>query len=408
MKDFEKKARAHALKNAIAHDGKAISGSVISGLFAEGLKPEDMKVYGKEINKIVSEINKLSSEEQKKEFEKLEKSISEREVRDGLPELPDVPKKGVVMRIAPSPSGPLHVMHGIILALNYDYVMKYGGKMIIRIEDTNPENIDAVAYKMIPDEAKWLTKGKCKIFIQSDRMKLYYKCAENLIKKEFAYVCTCSSEKFKEFSELKENCPCRNNEKKENLMRWEKMFKGYKEGDAVLRFKTPEKYQGMKNSNPAMRDFPLARINDKKHPRVGKKYRVWPLMNLAVSVDDMEMKITHLIRGKDHKDNAKRQEMIFEVFNKKYPWSAFLGRYNFTDMEISCSKTKEKIKAGKIKGWDDPRVPFIASLRKKYKPEAFWKMAEHIGISEVDKLIDKKDFFAVLDKFNKEAEDKKV
>jgi len=170
MKDFDKKARAHALKNAVAHDGKAISGAVISGLFAEGLKPEDMKIYGKEINKIVSEINKLSLEEQKKEFEKLENSISEREIREGLPELPDVPKKGVVMRIAPSPSGPLHVMHGIILALNYDYVIKYGGKMIIRIEDTNPENIDPVSYKMIPDEAKWLTKGNCEIFIKSDRM----------------------------------------------------------------------------------------------------------------------------------------------------------------------------------------------------------------------------------------------
>lgn len=404
MKELKEKTRAYALKNALAHEGKAQQGAVISSLFHEGLKKEDIPKNIKEISKIISEINKLSLEEQQKEFDKLKVEVSERAHREGLPELPDVPKSGVIMRLAPSPSGPLHVMHGIILSLNYNYVRKYGGKMIIRIEDTNPENIDPVAYKMIPDEANWLTKGNCEVFIQSERMEIYYKYAEELIKKNSAYVCTCSQEKFKKFSELKENCPCRNNEKKENLERWEKMMnkKGYAEGDAVLRFKTPEEFQGMQNPNPAMRDFPLARINLQKHPLQKNKYRVWPLMNLAVAVDDIEMKLTHLIRGKDHKDNSKRQEMIFKVFKKKYPWSAFLGRYNFTDMEISCSKTKEKIKSHQIKGWDDPRVPFIASLRKKYSPEAFWKMAEHIGISEVDKVINKEDFFREFDEFEKE------
>ena len=98
-------------------------------------------------------------------------------------------------------------------------------------------------------------------------------------------------------------CNCRSLSVKENLERWKKMLdkKGYKTGEVVLRFKS-----SMQDSNPAMRDFPLARINETPHPLQKKKYRVWPLMNLAVTVDDIELKMTHVIRGKDHKDNAKR------------------------------------------------------------------------------------------------------
>jgi len=96
-------------------------------------------------------------------------------------------------------------------------------------------------------------------------MNLYYNYAEKLIKKKSAYICTCSSEKFKKFIDFKENCPCRNNDVKENLFRWKKMLdkgsEGYKEGEAVLRFKSD-----MKHLNPAMRDFPLARINESPHP----------------------------------------------------------------------------------------------------------------------------------------------
>ncbi len=416
MENLDKKIKSYALRNAFSYNGKAQSGAVISSLFHEGLKKEEVKKYIKKINSIIKEINSLSVEEQKKEFEKLKKNISKRKVREGLQELPNVKKSGVVMRIAPSASGALHIMHAINASLNYNYVKKYGGKMIVRIEDTNPENIDNEAYNLIKKDVKFLFKGDAEIFIQSDRMKLYYKYAEKLIKKKSAYVCTCPSEKFRKFVSEKKNCPCRKLDIKENIERWEKMLapqacpdksskkistgdnkKGYSPGEAVLRFKSD-----MKDKNPAMRDFPLARINLHKHPRQKNKFRVWPLMNLSVAVDDIEMKMTHIIRGKDHRDNAKRQELIFEVFGKKYPWNAFLGRYHFKDLELSTSKFRQGIEKGIYSGWEDPKLPTVASLKKrKYKPEAFWKMAEHIGLSEVDKVIDKKEFFRLLDSFNK-------
>jgi len=401
MRYLKQKTEAYALKNAIAHDGKAQIGSVISSLFHEGLKREDIKKYIKDINKIIREVNSLSIEQQKKEFEKLKDKTSERKVREGLPELPNVSKKGVVMRIAPSPSGGFHIGHALTSTISFLYVEKYGGKFYVRIEDTNPENIYPPAYDLIKEDSEWLFNKKAKIVIQSERMKLYYNYATKLIQKDSAYVCTCSTEKFKKFITERKNCPCRDLDIKENLKRWKKMLDkgGYEAGEAVLRFKSD-----MNHKNPAMRDFPLARINETPHPLQKKKYRVWPLMNLAVTVDDIEMKMTHIIRGKDHRDNAKRQEMIYKVLGKRVPWTGFLGRWHIKGMRLSSTEITKGIKEGKYSGWDDEQLPTIQALKKKgYKPQAFWKLAERIGLSESDKTISKEEFFELLDTLNKDV-----
>src|SRR3989338_2244937 len=171
MKDLEKKARAYALKNAVAYDGVARTGSVISALFNEGLKPSEVKKFSKQINDIVAEVNKLPVEEQIKEFSKLESKTSHREGREGLPELPGAKKGKVIMRFAPSASGPFNIGHALTGSLSYLFVKKYGGKFYLRIEDTNPENIYPKAYGMIEKESDWLFDGTAKIIIQSDRMK---------------------------------------------------------------------------------------------------------------------------------------------------------------------------------------------------------------------------------------------
>jgi len=399
MKDFEKKAKAYALKNALSYDGKAVQGAVLSALFNEGLKKEDVKKYIKNISQIINEINSMSAEKQKKEFEKLKSFAKMRKVREGLPELPNVSKSGIVMRFAPSASGPFHIGHALTASISFLFVEKYGGEFYVRIEDTNPENIYKPSYKMIKEESNWLFKKKEKIVIQSDRMPIYYKYSKKLIEKNAAYVCTCESEKFKKMILEKKECSCRNLSIENNLKRWKKMLdsKGFMSGEAVLRFKS-----GMDDKNPAFRDFPLARINLTKHPRQGDKYRVWPLMNLAVAVDDIEMKMTHIVRAKDHRDNAKRQEMISNVLGKKIPWTAFLGRIKFKDLELSSTKIRKSIEEGKYSGWDDSQLPTIAALRKKgYTPQAFWNFAEHLGLSETDKVMDRKEFFMLLDTFNK-------
>jgi glutamyl-tRNA synthetase len=407
MKISKDKIRAYALKNAIHYKGKANQGAVISGLFAEGLKKDEVKEYSSKIKEVVDEVNKLSLKEQEEDYKDFEDMVSERDIREGLPELPDVSKKGVIMRFRPAPSGPLHVGHIISNLPSSMYVNKYGGKFYIIIDDTSPDTTLKDSYKNIKEDCDWIYGNVTEYINSSDRMDLYYGYAVSLIEKKSAYVCTCSAEDFKNLAMKKKDCPCRNKSVKENINDWEGMISknfvnSYKPGDAILRFKTPENLGGMKHKNPAMRDFPLARINEKKHPLQGNKYRVWPLMNLVVSVDDMEFGMTHIIRGKDHRDNAERQKMIFDVFNKKYPWTFFIGRIKFTDLVLSKRKITSMIESGEFSGADDEKLPTISSLRKRgYKPEAFRKFIELRGLTEVDKVISSKDFFKVIDDFNK-------
>jgi len=398
----KKYIEAYALKNALEHNGKAVAGAVIAGLFNHGLKKENIKKEMPEIQKVLNDVNKLSDDEKKKRFAKFEELIGHRPEREGLPDLPGLKKGKVITRFSPSPSGALTLGHILAIGPNFLYAKKYGGKFYIRIEDTNPDNIYKPAYRMIEKESKWLCGDEVEIIIQSERMDLYYKYAEKLISKGAAYVCECDPENFKELLLKKKACPCRELDKKEQLERWKKMLdkKGYNQGEVVLRFKSD-----LTNKNPAMRDFPLARINTTSHPLQKNKYRVWPLMNLAVSVDDIELGMTHIIRGKDHKDNAERQKMIYTVLGKEkqYPWVGFIGRLHFKDFEMSASQMRKDIEAGKYSGWDDKRIPTVASLKKQgYIPEIFWEYVEQRGISETDKTIDKKDFFKLFDDLKKE------
>ena len=114
-----------------------------------------------------------------------------------MPELPNLKKGKVITRMSPSPSGALTLGHILTIGPNFLYARKYGGRFYIRIEDTNPENIYKLAYKMIEKEAKWLTDGKVEVIIQSNRMKLYYDYAEKLIGLGKAYVCECDPDEFR-------------------------------------------------------------------------------------------------------------------------------------------------------------------------------------------------------------------
>ena len=409
IKIKEEKIKAYALKNAVEHEGKAQAGSVLSPLFVEGLKKEEIKEIMPKINEIVSKVNKLSLDEQRAELEKLEDLTSHRDVRDTneMPELEDVPKSGVIMRFSPSSSASAfhigHILTGMPSSL---YVTKYGGKFYLRIEDTNPEKTVPECYKSFPKEAEWIFGNVTEGYAQSDHMKKYYDFAEDLIKKGFAFVCTCKKKdnreaESKEEYQIREPCKCRNNSIKDNQEKWKKMLdkKGFKEGEAVLRFKS----QDIDVNNPALIDFPLARINLTNHPKQGNKYRVWPLMNLCVTYDDIEQKCTHIIRAKEHADNAKRQEMIFDALKIKKPHTYFLGRYKFNDLPISKTQITELIKKGKFSGWDDIRLPLARNFKRRgYQPEAFAKMVKQRGLSSVDKVMEKEDLFQVLNNFNRE------
>jgi glutamyl-tRNA synthetase len=402
IENLEQKMLAYALKNAVEHEGKCQSGAVLAPLFHEGLEKSEVKNVMPKINEIVKKVNSMSLDEQKKELEEVEKFISHRKERIGLPELEDVPATGIITRFSPSSSASAfhigHILTGMPSSL---YVKKYGGKLYLRIEDTNPEKTVPECYESFPKEAEWIFGNVTEWYAQSDRMEKYYKFAEELVEKGFAFICTCKKETDNEEEyKIREPCKCRNNSIKDNSEKWKRMLdqKGFKEGEAVLRFKTATNL-----NNPALLDFPLARINLTKHPRQKTKYRVWPLMNLCVTYDDIEQKCTHIIRAKEHRDNAIRQEMIFNALKVPVPHTYFLGRYKFDDLAISKTQITQMIKEGKFSGWDDIRLPLARNFKKRgYQPEAFARMAEQRGLSEVDKVISQKDLFQVLNNFNRE------
>jgi len=402
MKD---KIYAYALQNALKYNGHANPGALmgkVMGEFEELRK--DPKKASMLIKEAVDKVNLLSIEKQKEELEKkapelLEEKKSEK--REGLKELKNAKSGKVVMRFAPGASGPFHIGHAYVMSLNSEYVRMYNGKFILRIEDTNSTKVDPISYESMPEEANWITKNNVfKVIIQSDRLGMYYDCAEELIKKTHAYVCVCDPDKFKDFKAKKESCPCRDLSVEDNIKRYHNMFINYKPGEAVVRVKTD-----MQHKNPAMRDFPIMRINEDNHPKTGKKHRVWPLMNLSVAVDDHDLGMTHVLRAKEHMDNEIRQRYIFNYMEwTPFPETMYVGRINFLDLDVSKSKTKALIKEGVYSGWDDIRLPMLRSMKRRgIRPDAFIKYALAVGVTEHDKTVSQEDYFKTLYAFNKEV-----
>jgi glutamyl-tRNA synthetase len=392
----------HILLN-IQRYGKTDPGIIIGKVIGEDPSTKkDIPVLKKEIEKVIAEVKKLS----KKDLEKKLSQLPKEEKKDTTKQLPELKKVSApyTFRFEPSPTGPLHIGHTIILLLNSEYAKKYKGKLIIRIADTNPEDIYMPAYEMIIKDAEWITQQKVTPIIQSSRLDDYYLHAQQLVDEGHAYVCTCGQGKFKELITKKQACPCRSLEVKEQKERWQKMFSGYEMGEAVLRIKTD-----VKHPNPAVRDWPAFRINDTPHPRVGSKYRVWPLMNFAITIDDHDNGMTHVIRGKDHITNMDRQLYIFKYFNWEVPEYIHIGRINFKGLRISTSEFREAIEKGQYNGWDDPRLPTIAAFKRRgLQPQAFVRYITELGPSKVDKTISFEEFMKAIYSYNRAAIDKQT
>src|SRR5574341_1069922 len=223
--DLKKSVRKYALDNARRYNGIPNIGSVIGRILAA--RPElkaELKKLTPDIKKICDEVRMMTVNDQIAELEKVapellvEKHVVEEKK---LKPLQSMEKGKVIMRLAPSPSGPMHIGHAIVFSLSHLYCKEYDGKLILRIEDTNPENIYEPAYRMIEEDCNWFTEnGIAKLVVQSDRLDTYYDYAEKMINKGKAYVCTCSSDTFRNFSLKKQACPCRELPMKEQLSCW--------------------------------------------------------------------------------------------------------------------------------------------------------------------------------------------
>jgi len=381
-----------AFLNALQHGGKAQASALMGRIINERkeLKSKPKELAGL-IGKIVSEINSLSLAEQKRTAEEkwpeaLKKEKAE-EKEKRLSALPNADRyEHIVTRFSPNPDCVLHLGSARAIILSHEYARMYKGKFILRFEDTDPKVKKPVLefYDRIREDLDWLGCKADKEYIQSDRLPIYYKYAEQLLRECNAYVCTCPSEYFRKKSFEKKSCDCRNQSAEDNLERWQGMLNGsYGEGEAVVRVKTD-----IEHPNPAVRDWPALRIIDPEnypHPRVGSKYRVWPLYNIAAGVDDHLLGITHIIRGKEHLTNQVRQEYMYKHLGWKYPETIHYGRLKITGAFLSKSKIVQGIRECVYAGWDDPRLATFAALRKRgITPNAVKKMIIDVGPKTAD------------------------
>ena len=382
--DLEQVIRKYALQNAIQFEGKATMGAVLGKVMAENaeLRPKAKEISGLS-KSIVDEVNKMSIEEQRTALEKLAPELLVKEVKHreiGLPDLKGVTGE-VRMRMAPNPSGPLHVGHSRMAILNDEYVKRYGGICYNRFEDTDPARIDPTGYDTIPQDFEWLGVTIDRTIIQSERFEIYYDIAKKLLEMGKAYVCTCKPDDWRDLKNHKRPCLHREQPLSEQMARWDKMFDGsYNPEEASLIVKTD-----LAHPNPAIRDFVGLRIDDTPHPRTGTKYRVYPLMNLAVAVDDHLLDLTHVLRGKDHLNNTYRQEYLFDYFGWKKPVYVHYGRVSIEEAQLSTSKMAKGIKEGLYTGWDDPQLGTLRALKRRgIRPESLRRYWIETGIKEVD------------------------
>jgi len=390
-----------ALLNALQHGGKAQAGAIIGKIIGE---KQELKTKAKElsslINKVVNEVNSLSVEEQKRRVEEkwpeaLKKENLEEEKR--LPPLPNADKYAqIVTRFSPNPDCVLHLGSARAIILSHEYARLYKGKFLLRFEDTDPKVKKPVLefYDRIRDDLAWLGCKADEEYIQSDRLPIYYEYAERLLREGNAYVCTCQPEQFRKKTLSRKACDCRDLPATKNLERWRRMLEGdYGEGEAVVRVKTD-----LAHPNPAVRDWPALRIIDTEkypHPRVGSKYRVWPLYNMAAGVDDHLMGVTHVIRGKEHLTNQVRQEYMYKHLGWKYPEAIHYGRLKITGAFLSKSKIVQGVREGVYTGWDDPRLATFAALRKRgITPDAIKKMIVDVGPKTADVTLSWENLYA--------------
>ena len=391
MGDFKREVLAYSLQNALEF-GKADAGRVLPKLFQHGLDKKDISKIMPAVREIVDKVNSISNDERVKLFAEVEDAVKKHERKNDheLPELPpsEIGKK-VVLRMAPFPSGALHIGNAKTYLLNALYAEKYKGDLLLVMDDTigsAEKPATKESYNLIIDAWKLLDVKYKKIYYKSDRIDIYYEYAEKLIDMNKAYVCYCKVEELRQNRADGKECSCRQFPIGIQRARWKELFKPeVHEGEAVLRIKT-----SMEHPNPAFRDRVLFRIADRPHPRVGTKYRVWPTLEMTWAVDDHLFGITHILRGNDLMIESDMEKYVWDIFKWKHPVLIHTGlvRLEGVGAKLSKSKAQKEVLSGQFSGWDDPRTWSVQSLiRRGITKEAIREFVKRVGLNKQDIIV---------------------
>lgn len=312
----------------------------------------------------------------------------------------------VLTRFPPEPNGYLHIGHAKSICLNFGLAQKFGGKTNLRFDDTNPTKEDVEYVDSIKEDIKWLGFKWADEFYASDYFEQLYLWAQELIKKDLAYVDDQPQEQMRlnrgTVTQPGKDSPFRNRSVDENLDLFARMRAGeFPDGSRVLRAKID-----MAHPNMLMRDPILYRIIHAHHHRTGDKWCIYPMYDYAHGQSDSLEKITHSICTLEFDVHRPLYDWFIEkleIFqSKQYEFA----RLNLTYTVMSKRKLLQLVQEGFVSGWDDPRMPTICGLRRRgYTPESIRTFADRVGVAKRDNVIDLSLLeFCIREDLNKRAE----
>ena len=404
--DLRARVTRLALENALEHRSDPRPESVLGALLGS-----DPSLRGQReqlvplVRDVIAEISTLSAPAREDRLRGLggpearpvrpPRSTSGDESSPDLPDLPGAEKGQVTLRFAPFPSGALHVGHARGIFLNDAYRQRYDGRFFLVFDDTvgSAEKRPSLeSYDLILEDFHLAGVKISKIYYKSDRLPEYYRHLPPLLDAGSAYVCLCRAEELRRRREAGEPCPERDRAPHWQRESWEGMLAGrYAEGEAVVRLKTD-----LHHPNPAFRDRVLFRISGLDHPRVGHRYHVWPLLEFSWAVDDVELGITHVLRGKDLVMEDEMEQALWKAWGWTGPRFTHFGLLRIREAKLSKSKFQREIASGAFDGWADPRTWSLRSLwRRGIRPEAVRQFVLSFGLSLADIEVPAETLYAV-------------
>ena len=299
--------------------------------------------------------------------------------------------KTVVTRFPPEPNGYLHIGHAKAIYINFGLAEEFGGRCHLRFDDTNPLKESEVYVKSIMEDVKWLGYDWGEhLYFASDYFEKLYEYAVQLIKKGKAYVCHLSQEEIRKYrgtlTEPGKESPYRNRSVEENLELFEKMRRGeFEEGECVLRAKID-----MSSGNINMRDPVIFRIMKASHHRTKDKWCIYPTYDFAHPLSDAIEGITHSLCTLEFEDHRPLYEWFLkELEIPNPPKQIEFARLNLSYTVLSKRRLTRLVEEGYVSGWDDPRMPTIAGLRRRgYTPESIREFCRRIGIGKSEGVVD--------------------
>jgi len=298
-------------------------------------------------------------------------------------------------RFPPEPNGYLHIGHAKSICLNFGVAAEFDGLCNLRFDDTNPEKEDVEYVDSIQEDVRWLGFDWAgRMFYASDYFEEMYQCAERLIEAGLAYVDSLSADEVREYrgtlTEPGRNSPDRSRPPAESLDLFRRMRAGeFDEGSYLLRAKID-----MASPNINMRDPALYRIRRATHHRTGDAWCIYPTYDYAHPISDAIEGITHSLCTLEFEDHRPLYDWVVEHFRARdasssRPRQIEFARLNLNYTVMSKRKMLALVKQGHVAGWDDPRMPTIAGIRRRgYTPAAMRDFCSRIGVAKKENVID--------------------